>query len=158
MNKFKSWLWLYVVHYYADRIVKFNRVFFVFKWIGFNSNFLIFLIFYLLQEWETYGNWGSYRSSRWCQRRIRYRYNMRILLYGYSDFLESRITSKIINDVLYFAEHLLKIQLTRVEQFHSHLEPMRLIKKDLFNEQVIKNTHVLIDSNINVNYFVFLTI
>lgn len=51
--------------------------------------------------------------------------------------LESCITFKIINDILYFAEHLLKIQLTRVEQFHSHLEPMRLIKKDLFNEQVI---------------------
>lgn len=36
----------------------------------------------------------------------------------------------------YVIEHLLKIQLTRVEQFHSHLEPMRLIKKDLFNEQL----------------------
>jgi len=77
---------------------------------------------------------------------------------GYSGFLESWITSKIINDVLYFAEHLLKIQLTRVEQFHSHLEPMRLIKKDLFNEQVIKNTYMYLDNNINVNYFLFLTI
>lgn len=41
-----------------------------------------------------------------------------------------------------FAENLLKIQLTRVEQFHSHLEPMRLIKKDQFSEQVIK-TNIL---------------
>lgn len=39
--------------------------------------------------------------------------------------------------VFVFTEHLLKIQLTRVERFHSHLEPMRLIKKDLFSEQVI---------------------
>jgi len=53
-------------------------------------------------------------------------------------FSQILFTSIIINDVLFFVEHLLKIQLTRVEQFHSHLEPMRLIKKDLFNEQVIK--------------------
>lgn len=48
---------------------------------------------------------------------------------------------KIIKKCIFlkkFLEHLLRIQLTRVEQFHSHLEPMRLIKKDLFNEQVIK--------------------
>lgn len=44
----------------------------------------------------------------------------------------------IINYVFNFVEHLLKIQLTRVEQFHSHLEPMRLIKKDQFSEQVIR--------------------
>ncbi|XP_050439548.1 fringe glycosyltransferase [Adelges cooleyi] len=36
----------------------------------------------------------------------------------------------------YVIEHLLKIPLTRVEQFHSHLEPMRLIKKEMFGEQL----------------------
>jgi fringe protein len=36
----------------------------------------------------------------------------------------------------YVIEHLLKIQLTIVEQFHSHLEPMKLIKKDQFSEQL----------------------
>ncbi|XP_050526409.1 fringe glycosyltransferase isoform X2 [Daktulosphaira vitifoliae] len=41
----------------------------------------------------------------------------------------------------YVIEHLLKIHLTRIEQFHSHLEPMRLIKKEIFAEQCyISNT------------------
>lgn len=48
------------------------------------------------------------------------------------------VTILLINNVIICAENLLKIKLTRVEQFHSHLEPMRLIKKDLFSEQVIK--------------------
>lgn len=49
---------------------------------------------------------------------------------------------RIIENVFIFIEHLLKIQLTRVEQFHSHLEPMRLIKKDLFSEQVITTKYI----------------
>lgn len=36
----------------------------------------------------------------------------------------------------YIIEHLLKKQLTVVEQFHSHLEPMKFLNKDTFDEQV----------------------
>ncbi|XP_043471367.1 fringe glycosyltransferase isoform X2 [Leptopilina heterotoma] len=36
----------------------------------------------------------------------------------------------------YIIEHLLKKQLTVVEQFHSHLEPMKFLNKDTFHEQV----------------------
>ncbi|XP_012282368.1 fringe glycosyltransferase isoform X2 [Orussus abietinus] len=36
----------------------------------------------------------------------------------------------------YIVEHLLKKQLTVVEQFHSHLELMRFLNKDTFHEQV----------------------
>ncbi|XP_076670512.1 fringe glycosyltransferase [Andrena cerasifolii] len=36
----------------------------------------------------------------------------------------------------YIIEYLLKKQLTVVEQFHSHLEPMRFLNKDTFGEQV----------------------
>lgn len=37
----------------------------------------------------------------------------------------------------YIIEYLLKKQLTVVEQFHSHLEPMKFLNKDTFHEQVI---------------------
>lgn len=37
----------------------------------------------------------------------------------------------------YIIEHLLKKQLTVVEQFHSHLEPMKFLNEDTFHEQVI---------------------
>ena len=37
----------------------------------------------------------------------------------------------------YIIEYLLKKQLTVVEQFHSHLEPMKFLSKDTFHEQVI---------------------
>lgn len=37
----------------------------------------------------------------------------------------------------YIIEYLLKKQLTVVEQFHSHLEPMKFLNKDTFAEQVI---------------------
>lgn len=36
----------------------------------------------------------------------------------------------------YIIEYLLKKQLTVVEQFHSHLEPMKFLNKDTFGEQV----------------------
>ncbi|XP_076243485.1 fringe glycosyltransferase [Calliopsis andreniformis] len=36
----------------------------------------------------------------------------------------------------YIIEYLLKKQLTVVEQFHSHLEPMKFLNKDTFSEQV----------------------
>nr|XP_031849800.1 fringe glycosyltransferase-like [Nomia melanderi] len=36
----------------------------------------------------------------------------------------------------YIIEYLLKKQLTVVEQFHSHLEPMKFLNKDTFAEQV----------------------
>ncbi|XP_024945567.1 fringe glycosyltransferase isoform X2 [Cephus cinctus] len=36
----------------------------------------------------------------------------------------------------YIIEHLLKKQLTVVEQFHSHLEPMKFLNRDTFHEQV----------------------
>ncbi|XP_015121360.1 fringe glycosyltransferase isoform X1 [Diachasma alloeum] len=36
----------------------------------------------------------------------------------------------------YIIEHLLKKQLTVVEQFHSHLEPMKFLNEDTFHEQV----------------------
>ncbi|XP_018376065.1 PREDICTED: fringe glycosyltransferase [Trachymyrmex cornetzi] len=36
----------------------------------------------------------------------------------------------------YIIEYLLKKQLTVVEQFHSHLEPMKFLSKDTFHEQV----------------------
>lgn len=36
----------------------------------------------------------------------------------------------------YIIEYLLKKQLTVVEQFHSHLEPMKFLNKDTFHEQV----------------------
>lgn len=36
----------------------------------------------------------------------------------------------------YIIEYLLKKQLTVVEQFHSHLEPMKFLNKDTFQEQV----------------------
>lgn len=39
----------------------------------------------------------------------------------------------------YIIEYLLKKQLTVVEQFHSHLEPMKFLNKDTFHEQVISN-------------------
>ncbi|EFN74458.1 Fringe glycosyltransferase [Camponotus floridanus] len=38
----------------------------------------------------------------------------------------------------YIIEYLLKKQLTVVEQFHSHLEPMKFLNKDTFHEQVTK--------------------
>ncbi|XP_014611767.1 PREDICTED: fringe glycosyltransferase [Polistes canadensis] len=36
----------------------------------------------------------------------------------------------------YIIEYLLKKQLTVIEQFHSHLEPMKFLNKDTFHEQV----------------------
>ncbi|XP_057325172.1 fringe glycosyltransferase [Microplitis mediator] len=36
----------------------------------------------------------------------------------------------------YIIEHLLKKQLTVVEQFHSHLEPMKFLNNDTFHEQI----------------------
>ncbi|XP_026826014.1 fringe glycosyltransferase isoform X2 [Ooceraea biroi] len=36
----------------------------------------------------------------------------------------------------YIIEHLLQKQLTVVEQFHSHLEPMKFLNKDTFHEQI----------------------
>ena len=36
----------------------------------------------------------------------------------------------------YIIEYLLKKQLTVVEQFHSHLEPMKFLNRDTFAEQV----------------------
>lgn len=37
----------------------------------------------------------------------------------------------------YIIEYLLKKNLTVVDQFHSHLEPMKFLNKDTFHEQVI---------------------
>lgn len=36
----------------------------------------------------------------------------------------------------YIIEYVLKKKLTVVEQFHSHLEPMRFLDQDTFHEQV----------------------
>lgn len=36
----------------------------------------------------------------------------------------------------YIIEHLLKVSLTVIETFHSHLEPMEFLRKDTFTEQV----------------------
>lgn len=36
----------------------------------------------------------------------------------------------------YIIEHLLKKQLTVVEQFHSHLEPIKFLNEDTFHDQV----------------------
>lgn len=44
----------------------------------------------------------------------------------------------------YIIEYLLKKQLTVVEQFHSHLEPMKFLNKDTFHEQVTKQRQVVI--------------
>ena len=38
-----------------------------------------------------------------------------------------------------FAEHLLKKPLTVVDQFHSHLEPMKFIRRDILGDQVISS-------------------
>jgi len=35
-----------------------------------------------------------------------------------------------------FTEHLLKVPLTVVDNFHSHLEPMEFIRQDTFQDQV----------------------
>lgn len=43
----------------------------------------------------------------------------------------------------YIIEYLLKKQLTVVEQFHSHLEPMKFLNKDTFQEQVTKQ-HIML--------------
>lgn len=39
----------------------------------------------------------------------------------------------------YIIEHLLKKPLTVVEQFHSHLEPMKFLRKESFHDQVRAN-------------------
>lgn len=51
----------------------------------------------------------------------------------------------------YIIEHLLKVPLTVIETFHSHLEPMDILPKETFNEQVTfsyghikNNTNVLL--------------
>lgn len=36
----------------------------------------------------------------------------------------------------YIIEHLLKVSLTVIETFHSHLEPMEILRKETFKEQV----------------------
>ncbi|KAL3267777.1 hypothetical protein HHI36_006906 [Cryptolaemus montrouzieri] len=36
----------------------------------------------------------------------------------------------------YIIEHLLKKPLTVVEQFHSHLEPMKFIRRDMLKDQI----------------------
>lgn len=38
---------------------------------------------------------------------------------------------------VFLLEHLLKKPLTVVDQFHSHLEPMKFIRRDILNDQVI---------------------
>lgn len=43
----------------------------------------------------------------------------------------------------YIIEYLLKKQLTVVEQFHSHLEPMKFLNTDTFHEQVTKQRIML---------------
>ncbi|KRT86930.1 hypothetical protein AMK59_2505, partial [Oryctes borbonicus] len=37
----------------------------------------------------------------------------------------------------YIIEHLLKKPLTVVDQFHSHLEPMKFIRREILEDQVI---------------------
>lgn len=46
----------------------------------------------------------------------------------------------------YIIEHLLKKPLTVVEQFHSHLEPMKFLRKETFHDQV--NIFIIIYSKI----------
>lgn len=41
-----------------------------------------------------------------------------------------------VNAFLLFSEHLLKKPLTVIDQFHSHLEPMKFIRPDTFQDQV----------------------
>lgn len=56
------------------------------------------------------------------------------------------IIGKIINREFRFfnqhlhqiVEHLLKKPLTVVDQFHSHLEPMKFIRREILEDQVIK--------------------
>lgn len=36
----------------------------------------------------------------------------------------------------FITEHLLKKPLTVVDEFHSHLEPMKFIRRDILNDQV----------------------
>lgn len=41
-----------------------------------------------------------------------------------------------MSSLLRFTEHLLKVPLTVVDNFHSHLEPMEFIRQDTFHDQV----------------------
>lgn len=50
----------------------------------------------------------------------------------------------------YIIEYLLKKQLTVVEQFHSHLEPMKFLNKDTFHEQVISTFSLQVFSFVRV--------
>ena len=45
----------------------------------------------------------------------------------------------------FFLEHLLKKPLTVVDQFHSHLEPMKFIRRDLIADQVSRILIFLFD-------------
>jgi len=57
----------------------------------------------------------------------------------------------------YIIEYLLKKQLTVVEQFHSHLEPMKFLNKDTFHEQVISTRSLPLNfiSSKRISYILF---
>lgn len=49
---------------------------------------------------------------------------------------ELSITVHKILFLFLFSEHLLKKPLTVIDQFHSHLEPMKFLRQDSFHDQV----------------------
>ena len=57
------------------------------------------------------------------------------------DLMAGRSRSTVTNPSFWFSEHLLRKPLTVIDQFHSHLEPMKFLRQDTFHDQVSSNVN-----------------
>jgi len=55
---------------------------------------------------------------------------------GFNDW---NITGNCKSPLILVSEHLLRKPLTVIDQFHSHLEPMKFLRQDTFHDQVSSN-------------------
>lgn len=64
---------------------------------------------------------------------------LRLFVFSGGKFITVGDRIRLPDDVTmgYIIEYLLKKQLTVIEQFHSHLEPMKFLNKDTFGDQVL---------------------